>query len=937
MRARVDARQVLTSLAAVAGLLALLVLPPWVLSLHVGWPLPAEVPSLDSIRDALAGSSIDDGTIVKALALVCWLAWSQIVLSVVVEVDAWRRGRSALRLPAGFLQPLARRLVLSALVLGAGLRSTSPFPVRASLPTLALAVQISQPATQEAPDTAAAPAQTAAARPTGMVRHRDSLWRLAETHLGEGLRWRELWELNRGREFPDGRVLADPDLIHPGWVLYFPADAAGLDPVPPMPPATEARSATTGPSAECGPAEPIPTPTIAADQTAVSTTSPTVVDLPAASVPDVEPLSGDPSGTTGVEDAADDGSLAPVELIAGGLLAAGLVTTVRRMQRIRQRQRTPGREAERGDPESVRTEAILRSAAALEPVERLDVAMRALAGVMSRARSEVPQIEVVSVDGVGAVEVLLAGPLDAPPEVFAVEADNRAWSLPAATAQNEVELAAAGLSTLAPALAEVGLLDERSVLVDLEAPALTAVVGDEELSRRVLLSMAYGLATTVAADEVQVVFLGDAPPGLAELDRVEVTSELASLVRRLEKQAKATAESLVNGGWSTTLAARVANPADLWTPTVVFVSDARCELTSLLRVAEPGSGIACVAVRVDPAAFDRVLRCAGDQVVIEPLGLRLSTSALSPELLDAVGLLIEQATSVEPGPELDIEPPVDLQPLQPVEPSVDEAATAAPPRPPWDGEPAATDEIHVRVLGPVEITGGVRKIDRRRSEELVAYLSLHPEGVDEGRLKAALWPDGSPSHSFNQTVSRARSCLGAAAEGGFHVPHCTAGLYSLGPMVKSDFRLLADALNHARGEPSPVAVDALVEMLGVVRGIPFEGTKRGWEWVYNEGLAGHITSVVSEAAHVVATCALDRGDPKLAVWATVQGVKASPGDEILYRDRMLAHDLEGNPAGVEATMDELLKVIEADDPACSVHPETLDLYERLSRRKRRTG
>ena len=51
----------------------------------------------------------------------------------------------------------------------------------------------------------------------------DSLWRLARQHLGSGERWTEIWELNRGRTFPDGRKLYSPHVIQPGWVLELPA------------------------------------------------------------------------------------------------------------------------------------------------------------------------------------------------------------------------------------------------------------------------------------------------------------------------------------------------------------------------------------------------------------------------------------------------------------------------------------------------------------------------------------------------------------------------------------------------------------------------------------------------------------------------------------------------------------------------------------------
>jgi hypothetical protein len=48
---------------------------------------------------------------------------------------------------------------------------------------------------------------------------------------------------------------------------------------------------------------------------------------------------------------------------------------------------------------------------------------------------------------------------------------------------------------------------------------------------------------------------------------------------------------------------------------------------------------------------------------------------------------------------------------------------------------------------------------------------------------------------------------------------------------------------------------------------------------------------------------------------------------------MLAYDLAGNPAGVEHVMQELCEVVEALEPYDTLHPETLDLYERLTHRK----
>jgi len=58
---------------------------------------------------------------------------------------------------------------------------------------------------------------------TVAVQRGDSLWRIAARHLGSGDRWREIFDLNRGRVQADGRTLRNPDLIQIGWVLELPS------------------------------------------------------------------------------------------------------------------------------------------------------------------------------------------------------------------------------------------------------------------------------------------------------------------------------------------------------------------------------------------------------------------------------------------------------------------------------------------------------------------------------------------------------------------------------------------------------------------------------------------------------------------------------------------------------------------------------------------
>ena len=71
----------------------------------------------------------------------------------------------------------------------------------------------------------------------------DSAWQIAETYLHDGMRWRELWDLNQGVPQPDGRAWTDPQLLLPGWQLQLPATTTPGGPQP-------AGQTVTGPAAD---------------------------------------------------------------------------------------------------------------------------------------------------------------------------------------------------------------------------------------------------------------------------------------------------------------------------------------------------------------------------------------------------------------------------------------------------------------------------------------------------------------------------------------------------------------------------------------------------------------------------------------------------------------------------------------------------------------
>jgi hypothetical protein len=258
-------------LAALGGVAILVVGVPVALASWVGWPLPTEVPTLSQIGNALRDTYIPDEVLVKALAVVCWLVWIELVASLLVEAVAYVRGRKAGAVPfAGGLQRGAARLIATVALLGSllaskglsgsggfGLRALAP-PTSQPLVTLVADEQAAEPDGPAAPlgRAGAAVGGRLAPPPTYEVQRRDTLWDIAERHLGDPFRWREIFTLNQGKVQPDGRCLSDPDLIHAGWRLELPDDAGGL--APPAPAA---------PPAPTDPPEP-PAPPVSAPDTA---------------------------------------------------------------------------------------------------------------------------------------------------------------------------------------------------------------------------------------------------------------------------------------------------------------------------------------------------------------------------------------------------------------------------------------------------------------------------------------------------------------------------------------------------------------------------------------------------------------------------------------------------------------------------------------------
>ena len=232
MRRAGDVLKGLIALAFTVGLVAGI---PSLLVTLVGWPLPTEIPSWETIERTITTTGIDETLVVKTLAIVVWVTWAQLVWAITVETAAAIRGKVARRtatLPG--IQAAAARLVATVSLIVSSFGPVrpaiaTPLPVIDSPPTTAAVLVIDDPATPQSIASVVADEEAASVvdGPTFRVASiRQSYWSIAQETTGDPHRWTEIRDLNVGRTMTDGTVLtAGHEDLQPGWRLALPADA----------------------------------------------------------------------------------------------------------------------------------------------------------------------------------------------------------------------------------------------------------------------------------------------------------------------------------------------------------------------------------------------------------------------------------------------------------------------------------------------------------------------------------------------------------------------------------------------------------------------------------------------------------------------------------------------------------------------------------------
>ncbi|MER6971175.1 LysM peptidoglycan-binding domain-containing protein [Nocardioides sp. NPDC000445] len=534
-----------------------------ILAFTVGTPIVllrlGAIPSLDGFtwRDLLRQ---DDGTLaLQAVTAAAWIAWAWYTLTILVEAVALIRGIQAPRLP-GLPQTSASRVVGVAAMLFLAVPAITPVaaPVRAAVahpdpdppPTPAAAPV--EPAAVDATIPATHPAtRTAPATVNYTVARGDSLWKIAETNLGDGARYPEIIALNpaalgnapdflapgtvlripapaaalEGDETyvvrpgdtltaiadeelqdsdrypeifeasmrtvqPDGARLTDPDVIHPGWKLTIPSSEQ---------PTTATKS--PAPQAPTPPAERSrPTPPPPSAYTPPSPASPSHETNP--------PRAEHDHASTAESDSAPSWLL-PGLSGAGALLAGGLFLVVRQHQRSQRRYRLPGYEIAPPPEELHPVEMTIRHQGAKpsDLIERLDLLLRML------PQGEQPHLLAVEL-GDDSITLHLTEPA-ALPHPWTGAATT--WTAPADAATTDT-----GEIAPYPLLASIGLDDDgHPWMLNLEETGVTGLTGDREHAESLLRHLAAELAVTPWSMLVEVHTHGIAAE-LSDIDPVRM-------------------------------------------------------------------------------------------------------------------------------------------------------------------------------------------------------------------------------------------------------------------------------------------------------------------------------------------------------------------------------------------------------------------------------
>ena len=895
-------------LLAVVLLAALTIGVPAALVMIIGLPVPKSMPSMSVLTGQL-----DVLTILKILSVVVWLAWLQLVWCVIVEIRAAVRNVGVpSRVPlSGGTQSVAHRLVTAALLLFSAAAALSPAVSQlaaAPQPAHSISAQAMPGAVGSAAVTAAeltqAPAQHAhqaqklyvVTPPQG--RYHESLWEIAQHHLGDGRRYKEIFELNKDRVQPDGSKLTIASLIRPGWMLQMPGDAFGPGIQTVAQHQAQQHAQQTGPQG--------------ADhqQMAGQHGQPGGADTVVMNRSGGGFNGGSQGGAAHQQQAP---AAWPYELSAASLLAAGVLAALGRNRRQRLWQRGFGRRLVAPAGDAAMAEAALRLGADDPAVQLLDTSLRQLSAGLARRGKTPPTVFAAHLGGEH-LDLWIAPSDPEPPAPWQAVDGGQVWRLPVAAAAS---LDGAGALAPYPGLVSLGMNDTGRIMVDLEvAHGLISLRGPADTVRSALAALAVELVTNRWSDRMRVTLVGFGEGlDLIAPDRVVLAGTLEEALPELERRGAELDDQLSAWGIDSVLTGRsVMNNADAWAPhyLIMGVPPTPEQAERLLAVARTRHRTALglvVAGDVPGASWTWDVTAEG-RLQAGVLGFDVAAQLLPAAQYSAVVSLFRDSHGDAP--------------LTP--PAVGEAPAA-------HLQPGAPVVVEVGLLGPaiVSAPGPVEPDRLAQATELVAYLAAHPAGVHMNVLSGALWPRGVTQEVRDAAVARVRRWLGTDHAGQANLVTDPDGRLHLGPDVRVDWRVFRGFIARAsQGADAATAAECLQQALNLVRGQVLDGRDPArYGWLSAADFGYEVTALVADTAHSLSALRLTWGDAVGAMDAARAGLRLAFDDEMLWRDLLRGAHATGQEPVLRAVVDEVSARAALDEVMSRMAPETEALIDEL--------
>jgi DNA-binding SARP family transcriptional activator len=928
-------RSVLSAVAQLTWGVALIAGLPLVLAAAFGWPLPTRVPNWDQVTSTPL-RFVDPTVIVNVFVCLAWLCWISLTAYTVLGVIDTLRGIPRRQHRIGPLATLAGKIVASALMLASLTRPVAvaalPNPPPAAgvlidshppLDSAATTVSGGGDTTTETPPAA----EVTASDPVYVVQRGDTLWDIAEAQLGNAFRWTEIRDLN-------AQLIANPNLICSGWQLTLPRDAATT--------VTDAPTPAAPTPAITPPEVPQPEPPTSGALAPTTSTAVTFTTAPAGGRAE-QPAPAEPQAVSSGPDAgAGTDAISSVAGLAGAtVLATGLAVALRRRRRRRHAGPLPFSEV-------TEVERALVAAADLPLVRWAGQELARLGELRAGTRHPGVPVAVEFSDAAG-IELLWDQPVMDAPVPWIVDPGGWSWRLPY---DPSAPTPAAERPSVLPGLVTIGQRDGRQLLVNLEALGTVALVGDTAAADDLLRAMLTELAASNEIAEARVCVV-DPRTELGLPDHLDIES--LAVDDAVERLAAATSEAerlLDRVGCATSFAYRTFTTPVL--PLEITVIAGSSHVAGLVGAARalPSHRAAVVLLLGETEGIENRITLGPDGTgTLEPLGIRFTPAALPATTGAAVSALLATASArvdghLAGGGNGSVAPLDDD--LRPWWLDSDHAAAATDLGPGTEADGPVRDdlegafeqfdldlsdeveELAVAIPAPrmmVKVLGSPRLVDGpaigRRELVVVALVACSARRVTHEQVQDAIWGSSpvTPKTVFN-LIGSARSALGSwdgeAVLSAATRPDNAIVLHS---DVGTDLEVLRALVAGAELSPSTAAIGMLVDALELVEGPPFDAA--GYDWAVTGQLVSEAEHLIERAAIMAAELAVEAGDFNRARWATVQGLRAVPGDEALYRLRMRIEDAAGNLSGVRRAFDELEAHLDEFD--LSPSPATVDL------------